>query len=146
MNGEYKVETPADFKSVITNIFDWHKNSGQGTLIIALKGNLGAGKTTFTQILGQYLDIKDQITSPTFTIMKQYEIENKDFDKLVHIDAYRIEKEDEVGPLRLNEVFERPRTILCVEWPEQIPSVIPDSAVWVEIEIGDGETRKVKVS
>jgi tRNA threonylcarbamoyladenosine biosynthesis protein TsaE len=77
--------------------------------------------------------------------MKQYPVLNEQFDQLVHIDAYRIDSEEEIEPLRLREIFKKPRTIICIEWPEQIPSVIPSSAVRIEIVISEGETRIVKV-
>ena len=77
--------------------------------------------------------------------MKQYELTHTDFDLLVHIDAYRIDDESETVPLRLNEIFERPRTIVCVEWPQQIPSVVPSNTVLLKLEIGEGETRNVRV-
>lgn len=145
MEREYKIKKPKDFQLIIKDILAWFADSKQETLVIALQGDLGAGKTTFTQELGLYLKIEEPITSPTFTIMKQYEPVHKNFNLLVHIDAYRIEDEAETGPLKLNEVFDRPKTIVCVEWPEQIPTVIPKTAVLVKLEIGNNETRIAKV-
>jgi len=63
----------------------------------------------------------------------------------VHIDAYRIEDISEVGPLRFAELFQTPRTLICLEWPEQIASVLPKQKVAVTIEIGKGEERIVGV-
>lgn len=146
MNKEYRVTNPSEFQAVIVDIFNWYKETGLNTLIITLQGDLGAGKTTFTQELGRYLKIEEPITSPTFTIMKQYLVGHDCFDKLVHIDAYRIESESEAGPLRLNEMINQPRTIVCIEWPELVSSIIPNSAVQVSIEIGEDEIRTVKVS
>jgi tRNA A37 threonylcarbamoyladenosine biosynthesis protein TsaE len=77
--------------------------------------------------------------------MKQYELDHPDFDQLVHIDAYRFETEAEAGPLRLTEVLLASRTIVCLEWPERIPTVIPKEAVRVSITLGKGEARVVKV-
>jgi tRNA threonylcarbamoyladenosine biosynthesis protein TsaE len=145
MESKYKIISPQDFWSIIDDVLVWYKQSKQETLVLALQGDLGAGKTTFTQELGHYLNVKEIINSPTFTIMKQYELIHDDFDLLVHIDAYRIEDESETAPLRLNEIFERPRTIVCVEWPEQIPSAVPKTAVLVKLEIGEGEVRNTQV-
>ncbi|MFT7644692.1 MAG: tRNA threonylcarbamoyladenosine biosynthesis protein TsaE [Candidatus Paceibacteria bacterium] len=143
MKGEYKITTPEDFQSIIDDVLVWHKKSKQKTLVIALQGDLGAGKTTFTQELGRHLKVTEHITSPTFTIMKQYEINYDDFDFLVHIDAYRIEDEAEAIPLRLSEIFEKPRTLVCIEWPEQIPSLVPKTAVLLKLEMGDSDVRIV---
>lgn len=145
MKSEYRVVSPTDLRSVIIDILSWFEGSDQETLVIALQGDLGAGKTTFVQELGKHFDIKETITSPTFTIMKQYELTHEKFDLLVHIDAYRIEDEAETGPLHLEEIFQRPRTLVCIEWPEQIPTAIPQTAVQVSIEIGENEVRTVKV-
>lgn len=127
-------------------MLDWHaKTHPDATLIMALSGELGAGKTTFTQELGKMLGVAEYITSPTFTIMKQYDIEHRQFDQLVHIDAYRIEDESEVGPLKLAEIFTSPRTIICIEWPEQIPTVLPKERIEIKIEIIEGDKRKVVI-
>jgi len=145
MDRVYLIANPPDFQLIIDDIFAWYKQNKKENLVIALQGDLGAGKTTFTQVLGQYLKVTEPITSPTFTIMKQYELVHDDFDKLVHIDAYRIEDETEVVPLKLNEMFERPSTLVCVEWPERIASVLTNNAVWLKLEIGENETRTVKI-
>ena len=143
MNKEYLVKNPDDFQIVISDILNGCKLN---PLVITLEGDLGAGKTTFAQELGRYLEVAELITSPTFTIMKQYELVGKKFDKLVHIDAYRIESENELKPLRLEEIFARPNTIVCVEWPELIKSVLPDTAVPMSIKIAEGENRVVIIT
>ena len=145
MNKEFRIKNPKDFELVIKDILNWHKDKGKKNLVIALQGDLGAGKTALTKILGEYLGVSEIINSPTFVIMKQYELSHELFDLLVHIDAYRIEDESEIGPLRLSEIIKRPKTIVCIEWPDLIPSIIPDQAVKVNIEIEQGETRKVSV-
>lgn len=114
-------------------------------MVITLEGDLGAGKTTFTQELGRNLGVTEQVTSPTFTIMKQYELDHELFDTLVHIDAYRFESEEEARPLRLEEIFTIPRAIVCVEWPERIPSLIPKTATSLTISIIEDEKRLVTV-
>ncbi|MCA9358612.1 tRNA (adenosine(37)-N6)-threonylcarbamoyltransferase complex ATPase subunit type 1 TsaE [Candidatus Kaiserbacteria bacterium] len=146
MESEFVVKNPADFKLVIESIFSWYKNKEEKkSLVIALSGDLGAGKTTFTQELGKYLGVTEHITSPTFTIMKQYELSNDCFDQLFHIDAYRIENEEEVGPLRLESFLNGSRSVICLEWPEQIPSIIPQSALRVMISIAENDERLVKI-
>jgi len=90
--------------------------------------------------------VVEVVTSPTFTIMKQYEIDNKDFDLMVHIDAYRIESEEEVEPLHLESVFNRTKTVVCIEWPERIRSIIPQHSVEILISIGENEVRQVSLS
>jgi len=141
----YQVNKPEDFKGVIADILRFYGKNKMNTLLLTLQGELGAGKTTFTQQLGSVLGVTQTITSPTFTIMKQYELSHELFDTLVHIDAYRFETEDEAKPLRLEDIFAQPRTLVCVEWPERILSLLPLQAVQVQIEINKDETRQVQV-
>lgn len=145
MTKEYSVVTPADFTLIVKDVVVWAAAQNRENILIALRGELGAGKTTFTQELGWFLGVSEPITSPTFTIMKQYTLSNERFDTLVHIDAYRIEDESEIGPLHLVDIFRQPKTIVCVEWPEQIPSVLPVDVVLVDIQITKDEARSVTV-
>lgn len=97
--------------------------------ILALQGDLGAGKTTFTQALASHLGIKSEITSPTFVIQKIYDLENQKFDRLIHIDAYRLESEKEIESLGWNDIAADPKNIIVVEWPEKISGAIPNTAL-----------------
>jgi len=146
MSELYLVQTPADFEIPITHILQQHAQTEFSTLILALRGDLGAGKTTFTQQLGKILGVSEPITSPTFTIMKQYDTNHDYFDRVIHLDSYRFESADEVIPLHLAELCALPRTVVCIEWPERIENYIPAQAVQVAIHIIEGETRQVAVT
>ena len=121
-----------------------HQENGAG--VLALSGDLGAGKTAFTQALARELDIDNDITSPTFVIMKLYEAA-QDAEKalpflhLVHIDAYRIEDIDEMRVLRFEEILAQKGTIICIEWAEKIKELLPARTVYMDIEI-TGETSR----
>lgn len=113
-------------------------------VVVALSGDLGAGKTTFVQQLAHFLGITEVVTSPTFTIMKGYDISrNSRFSKLVHMDAYRIEEINEVEPLRLNELMENKNTLICIEWAEKISQVLPANTHYLNIANGIGEVREI---
>ncbi len=143
---------------VVKDVLQWAKENKYQTLVIALSGDLGAGKTTFTQELAKHLKVNDIVTSPTFTIMKRYQTHHSQFFNLVHIDAYRFETEAEAEPLRLPEVFLEPKTIVVVEWPERITSImdkdwpkeasdaLPQGLVRILISVDDNETRQVEAS
>lgn len=146
VNKHYTVQTPDDFDSVITSVMQQAEAiSGQAALV-TLAGDLGAGKTTFTQQLAKHLGVTEPVVSPTFGIMKIYELSDQPhFDQLVHIDAYRIQSEDEVGPLRLDEMFAAPRTLVCVEWPNNIATALPETKISITITITNGEQRQVQI-
>ncbi len=88
---------------------------------IALAGNLGAGKTRFVQEMAKNLDIKERVISPTFVIMKEYKIKSeKRFKKLVHIDAYRLQSEDDLKIFNIKELLNNPENLIFIEWPERL--------------------------
>ena len=108
--------------------------------VITLKGQLGAGKTTFSQGFASGLNIKGVINSPTFNIVKCY------FDSVIplyHIDAYRLE--DLHQDLGLEEYIEGDGVCL-VEWAEFIQEVIPDELLKIEIEILENEERMITIT
>ena len=115
------------------------KHSFKGE-VITLKGQLGAGKTTFSQGFANGLNIKGVINSPTFNIVKCY------FDSLLplyHIDAYRLE--DLHQDLGLEEYIEGDGVCL-IEWAEFIKEVIPDELLKIEIEILENEERVISIT
>lgn len=118
-----------------------------GTVIVGLSGDLGAGKTTFSKAVAQELGVEETVTSPTFGIQKQYKITNLHFlnlfEDFVHIDAYRIEDIKEVEPLRFIELFQKPKTLIFIEWPEKIASVLPVDTIMLSFESIDENTRKI---
>jgi tRNA threonylcarbamoyladenosine biosynthesis protein TsaE len=115
--------------------------------VLALHGDLGAGKTSFVKAVAAALGIAEVVTSPTFVIMKLYEAEAAKgvFTKLVHIDAYRVEDIDEMRVLRFEEVLAEKDTIICIEWAEKIEALLPPYTVHMNIEI-KGESREVTIS
>ena len=107
--------------------------SATAATVLCLQGDLGAGKTTLTQAIAKNLGIEETVVSPTFVIAKFYSPTTGGFLQLVHIDAYRIESEEELGPIRFDELLKQPNTLIVVEWPERIKKSIPEGAVWMNI-------------
>ncbi len=91
-------------------------------MILALSGPLGAGKTTFVQVLAKALGVKEQPRSPTFSLLRAYTLpkEHRGIKRLVHIDAYRLETAADVYALDLEGELAEPGTIIALEWPEQL--------------------------
>ncbi len=130
-------ETKALGKKIAANL--------KGGAILALTGELGSGKTTFAQGLAKGLGIKQRIISPTFILVRKYDLGFKNF---YHIDFYRLETgiEKEVRNLGIEEIWDDPRNIVVIEWAEKIKKMIPKNATWIEFKnLGENE-RKIKTS
>jgi tRNA threonylcarbamoyladenosine biosynthesis protein TsaE len=116
-------------------------------LVIALSGDLGAGKTTLVQHIARELGIVEVVTSPTFTIMKRYITgDNQYIKELVHIDAYRIESGEEVRPLQLAPLFSTPGTLLCIEWAEKIAHSLPSNTIHIAITLHKNDVREINIT
>jgi tRNA threonylcarbamoyladenosine biosynthesis protein TsaE len=111
--------------------------------VLALQGDLGAGKTTLTQSLALALGISDTVVSPTFVIAKFYQAYDVAFHHMVHIDAYRIESLDELGPLGWKQLLQQPNTLVVVEWPERIADALPAHTHHFSLS-HEGEKRSIK--
>ena len=120
--------------------------STQGATVVALSGDLGAGKTTFVKTVAHILGVLEQVTSPTFTIMKGYETGDKRWSRLLHMDAYRIEELSELEPLRFSELLSMPNTIFFIEWAENIQDKLPENTNWLHFgNAADDEVRTVRI-
>ncbi len=115
----------------------------KNALVLALRGELGSGKTTFIQGLAQGLNISEKITSPTFVIMRQYQAPGQDL-VFCHIDCYRVLGKD-LLELGFREILSNPHNIIAVEWAEKIKNLLPDKAIWLEFEYLNQDRRKIKI-
>ncbi|MEK7639157.1 MAG: tRNA (adenosine(37)-N6)-threonylcarbamoyltransferase complex ATPase subunit type 1 TsaE [Patescibacteria group bacterium] len=119
--------------------------STESATVIALSGDLGAGKTTFVQTLARHLGVTETVTSPTFIILKQYETTDAQWPTLLHMDAYRIESVSELAPLRFSEFLQQSHTLFCIEWAEKISATLPRSLVTIQLEIQKNGQRIAQV-
>ncbi|ATC62852.1 tRNA (adenosine(37)-N6)-threonylcarbamoyltransferase complex ATPase subunit type 1 TsaE [Nibricoccus aquaticus] len=108
---------------------------------LALHGNLGVGKTTFVQGLALGFGIDATVTSPTFTIFTLY----RGPRTLVHLDAYRLERDAQIESLMLDDFLTSPYC-LAVEWPEKIPSWIPCDAFHLTLGIAPDNQHTLKLA
>ena len=105
--------------------------------IVALVGDLGAGKTTFVQALGKELGVTETMQSPTYVLMKKYQTTNSKFQTLIHIDAYRLENPEEFTALRPEQFLQDPKTLVVVEWPEKVAGALPPADLTVNFSSQD---------
>ncbi len=111
--------------------------------VIALEGNLGAGKTTVAQALGRAFGVTEFLPSPTFTLVNEYRL--PDVRYLVHADFYRLESKEELLGLGLNEYFTQPKTLTIVEWADRFPHYFPSNTIWLKFHHTD-DHRSVRCS
>jgi tRNA threonylcarbamoyladenosine biosynthesis protein TsaE len=114
-----------------------------GATLVTLSGELGAGKTTFTQHIAKTLGVKDTVNSPTFVIEKIYDTTSEKFPQLVHIDAYRLQSADDLRGIGFDQLMEQSGTLIMLEWPERVDGVSEKTAVKITLEpLGEG-SRKI---
>ncbi len=110
--------------------------------IVALSGDLGAGKTNFTQGVAEGLGVSETVSSPTFVIEKVYELTDQRFSHLIHIDAYRLKDESELETLGWERIAQDPGNIIVIEWPERVPALIPNDSIRIRFDI-DNDARMI---
>lgn len=107
--------------------------------VFSLKGDLGAGKTTFVQMIGKHLGVEDYITSPTFSIVNIYLGEFK----IYHLDLYRLEDPSEIESFDYETYF-YPDGISFIEWADKGGTYIPDEMIEILIN-ADGDERNIEI-
>jgi tRNA threonylcarbamoyladenosine biosynthesis protein TsaE len=112
-----------------------------GGSVVALRGGLGSGKTCLTKGIARGLGITEEITSPTFTIISEYQGEFP----LYHIDAYRLGGDDDFIDLGGEDLLYG-QGISVIEWSERLPGTIPGDALVVEIEITGDNQRMIRIT
>jgi len=102
--------------------------------VVALSGDLGAGKTTFAQGFLRFLGVEQPVISPTFLLIRSYPLETPMFSRAYHIDCYRLHHERELLSLGFKEMLKNPAHIILIEWPKLMRKQLPKDTVWIEIE------------
>lgn len=111
----------------------------KAAVVLALAGNLGAGKTTFLQGFAKGLGIKEKINSPTFVIMKRFKI-------FYHFDCYRIEKPKDILDLGFKEIIGNPKNIVAIEWADRIKPLLPKGRIMIHFELVGKNQRKIRIT
>ncbi len=114
----------------------------KGISVLALSGNLGAGKTVFVKAIAKELEIEENVTSPTFVLMKVYDTKKQNIKKLVHVDCYRLDGKEDLHDIGLGDYLEDKNTLIIIEWADKISS-LPDSSIKVTIETVEENKRNI---
>ena len=110
---------------------------GERATLVTLVGELGAGKTAFTKSVAKAFGVEETVNSPTFVLEKIYFLPRElggrtsKFARLVHIDAYRLEKGSDLAALGFDELLQDPGNLIMLEWPENVAEALPAPAVRV---------------
>lgn len=130
----------------VTTFLDDLEPQTDSATVVTLSGDLGVGKTALVKCCARYFGITDEITSPTFVIQKEYEIQSHpQFSKLVHIDAYRLNSASELEYLKWEETISDPHTIVFLEWPQMVPGIPLPSHTEVNLDMEENHDRTVFV-
>lgn len=128
--------------SNIKNIAQDFLNNTASYTVIAFSGELGAGKTTLISALCKELAVEGNVSSPTFSIIQEYETKNKGI--IYHIDLYRIRSKEEAIEAGIEDCLYSGERCF-VEWPEKAPSLFPERTVFARLQVVSANTRKLIV-
>ena len=112
------------------------------TPVWVFQAPMGAGKTTLIAAIGKAMGIQEAMSSPTFSIMNEYQVQGK---LIYHMDWYRLENEADARQAGVEAALEEADMSL-VEWPEKAPNLVPDNAVVMHIEILDPNRRRIYIN
>ena len=115
-------------------------------VVLALQGDLGAGKTTFLQGFAKGLGMKEVVNSPTFVILKRFTIKKNNFKNFYHIDCYRLENPQEILDLGFKEIIANPQNIVAIEWPEKIAEILPKHNIKIAFKHLEENKREILIS
>lgn len=134
---EKTVRTLAEFEVEAGRFASELAPSPRGAVLVALSGELGAGKTAFTKVVAKILGVEQVVTSPTFVLEKIYQLpaplRDAGFSRLVHIDAYRLESGESLSVLDFDELMRDARSLIMLEWPEMVSDTLPKPTVRISI-------------
>ena len=132
----FKINSIEELSQVSDLLISWRDKSN----IIAFYGNMGAGKTTLVKNLCSKLGVQDEVNSPTFALVNEYQTE--ELDSVFHFDFYRIKSLEEAFDIGYEDYFYG-GSLCLLEWPELIDPIMPEHFIKVEIKLGDTDDSRV---
>jgi len=148
MSKTYISESDKKTKKIAETLAEEIMERKEKTVVIGLEGDLGGGKTTFLQGFAKGLGVKEKILSPTFVIMKKFEIRNpkSGFKNFYHVDCYRLKNSKEILALGFGKIIKKPGNIAAVEWSDIIKEILPKDAISIKFFFINNKKRKITVS
>ena len=148
-----KTNNPDETKSFAQELahnFIQSEKRRKNALIISLEGELGTGKTTFTQGFAKALGVETWIKSPTFILMRQYRLpraknQNPDREYLYHIDCYRLKNASSLLEIGLQDILQDPKNIVLIEWGEKLANLLPHGVIRIRFKHLNDVQREIEV-
>ncbi len=137
----YKTNSAKKTQQIGSNLAKKYLGGG----IFLLYGEMGAGKTTFTQGFAQGLNINHKIISPTFILMRQYPIPGNKLGFFYHLDLYRLDTVTQIEALGLREIFDNPHNIILIEWADKLGKLSPKGAIKIYFKSISEKVRQLEV-
>ena len=143
---KYVTHSPKETKKVAGFLFEKiSKIKSRKTTVIALEGELGAGKTTFVQGLAKAMKISSKIKSPTFVLIKSYKLKVKSYKFLYHLDCYRLRNHHDLEILGIKDILSDPDNIVLIEWSDRVKKILPKNHIRIHIDHISNKERKITV-
>ncbi len=140
---KYNLKSEKEVEKIAEGLARNAEQKRDGAFVLALSGELGAGKTFFVKAIARSFGVREVVNSPTFLIMKKYKLNNERFSYLYHFDCYRVLNAKEIEALGWREIISKKDAFVAVEWPENIKSILPESHTRVEIQSPELKVRNI---
>lgn len=137
-------ETQKLGENIAASILKGEGAGEHGPVILCLWGELASGKTTFTQGLARGLGVSARLLSPTFIIVRRYKLPEP-LSFLYHLDLYRIHSEYDVETIGFSEMLQEPQSVVVIEWPERLGSLLPQSRLDLRLRTLENEKHEIVI-
>jgi len=134
----YSVNSIDSLKDIVIDLLEL-LNDHQ---IVALEGQMGAGKTTFVQQVLKAMGIEELDGSPTYSLINQYE--SPFYGTVYHLDLYRLNSLEEIFDIGIEELLYQ-KCICLIEWPEKMIELLPDNTIWVYLRVEEDFSRTITI-
>ena len=132
-NHSYNINNLTSTEDIAKELANFIKKNKKN-YTIGLIGDLGAGKTTLVKYLAKHLNITKNVNSPTFVLMKVYNLTNiHPINKFVHIDAYRLNNESDLEEIGVKEYIESINSLTIIEWADKVSNLLPKNSIFIYI-------------
>lgn len=142
-----RIHNLAEFRTAASDFACGLRPLPDRATVVGLYGDLGAGKTAFVQAAATALGISEHVSSPTFLIIKKYQlpVTSSGYSSLIHVDAYRLKSSAELRVIGFANLLSAPANLIFVEWADRVSDILPSDRQKIFIAFVDENTRAIKI-